>query len=130
MVECQKRLMGQSTVTPWFRTIPPERVGLFGEYDHHGLAKRVSLAFSQNFEPCEIEKLRIRQRGAVVVLIGEIQSQWLLIKMVKLAMSTSGTADVEVNGVVVGDHLRHYLEVKPSHISLQHVLRAVKRPRS
>lgn len=129
MVKCQERSKGQSTATLWFRNIPPERVGLSGEYDHQGLAKRVALAFSQHFQPDQIDKLRITQRGAVVVLVGEIQSQLLLIKMVKVAMTTSGTADVEVNGVMVGDHLKHYLEVKPSKLSLAHVLLSVKRSR-
>ncbi|NJR58997.1 MAG: hypothetical protein HC769_09150 [Cyanobacteria bacterium CRU_2_1] len=63
--------MGQSTFTSLFKTIPPERVGLCGEYDHKGLAKRVSLAFSQNFRHSDIRDLRVNQRGAVVVLMGK-----------------------------------------------------------
>ncbi len=105
--------MGQSTAF-WFGTIPPERVGLNGEYDHRGLAKRVSLVFRQQCSPVEIEQLRVTQRGAVVVLMGNIPEQRLLIKLVNLAMSVPGTADVEVNGVSVGYGLRTYLEVKPS----------------
>ena len=58
-----------------FHSIPPERVGLQGEYDHHGL--------------------------------------------VNLALSTTGAADVEVNGVIIGDSFKNYLEVKPNPELLQ-----------
>lgn len=122
-MECRRRLMGQSTASllstaSLFGTIPPERVGLNGEYDHRGLAKRVSLAFRQQCSSVEIEKLRVTQRGAVVVLMGRIPEQKLLIKLVNLAMAVPGTADVEVNGVSVGYGLKTYLEVKPSRETL------------
>lgn len=106
------RVKGQSTTT-LFHTIPPERMGLQGEYDHQGLAKRVAFAFQQQFTPVELEGLRVTQRGAVVVLAGRIPQQKLLIKLVNIAMATAGTADVEVNGTSVGYRLKTYLEVKP-----------------
>lgn len=111
-MERNRRAMGQSTA-PWFGTIPPERVGLNGEYDHRGLAKRVSLVFRQQCSPVEIEQLRVTQRGSVVVLMGKISEQKLLIKLVNLAMAVPGTADVEINGVSIGYGLKAYLEVKP-----------------
>lgn len=114
--------MGQSTFTSLFKTIPPERVGLFGEYDHKGLTKRVSLAFSQNFDPSETKTLRINQRGAVVVLVGKIPSQLLLIKLVNVAMGVSGAVDVEINGISVAHRLKTYLEVKPSKDALLKLL--------
>jgi hypothetical protein len=118
-------LIGQSTASSLFQSIPPERIGLQGEYDHHGLAKRVSLAFRQNFSPNEISSLRVAQRGAVVLLIGKIPSQRLLIKLVNLAMTIVGTADVEVNGISVGYNLRNYLDVKPSQETLVKLQRLV-----
>jgi hypothetical protein len=84
-----------------FTTIPPERVGLHGEYDHSGLAKRVKLAYEKHFESAEIRNLKISQRGAVVVLMGEVSSQRLLTKLVSIAMETEGTVSVEVNGVSI-----------------------------
>jgi hypothetical protein len=84
-----------------FRTIPPERVGLDGEYDHGGLAKRVGLAFSQSFAPSEIEHLRIIQRGAVVVLLGKVSNRRSLTRMINIALATSGAVDVEINGISV-----------------------------
>ncbi|NJN49798.1 MAG: hypothetical protein HC805_08585, partial [Alkalinema sp. RL_2_19] len=50
--------------------IPPERVGLNGEYDHSGLAKRVQLALQQRFGAA-IAHLEIAQRGRVVILTGK-----------------------------------------------------------
>jgi osmotically-inducible protein OsmY len=117
--------MGQTTSTSLFRTIPPERVGLSGEYDHDGLAKRVSLALSRTFQPDEIDRLRIRQRGTVVVLMGNIASQHLLIRLVNAAMSVSGAADVEVNGISVADRLTAYLS-QPSRASLKGLLKALR----
>lgn len=114
--------MGQSTFTPLFKTIPPERVGLFGEYDHKGLAKRVTLAVNQNFAPTELGNLRIKQRGAVVILIGEIPSQRTLIKLVNVVMAVDGAIDVEINGISVAHRLRSYLEGKPSREALVHLL--------
>jgi hypothetical protein len=94
----------QTTLAPLFnilRTIPPERVGLQGEYDHNGLAKRVELAFRQTFSPEEIARLKITQRGTVVMLVGCVASPRLLNRMVNVALSVDGAADVEVNGTSV-----------------------------
>jgi hypothetical protein len=116
--------MGQTTTTSLFRTIPPERVGVSGDYDHYGLAKRVMLAFNQAFETSEIAKLRITQRGSVVVVMGTVDSQRLLIRLVQVAMGVSGAADVEINGVSVADCLKAYLD-KPSKAVLANLLNLV-----
>lgn len=114
--------MGQSTFTSLFNTIPPERVGLGGEYDHKGLAKRVSQVLNQQFELEEIQNLRVSQRGAVVLFMGEIPNQRVLIKLVNVAMTVEGAVDVEINGVSVGHRLRNYLEIKPSRDTLVKLL--------
>ncbi|MBD3880839.1 BON domain-containing protein [Phormidium tenue FACHB-886] len=116
--------MSPSTSVSLFRSIPPERVGLNGEYDHNGLAKRVWLLFSETFEPEEIANLRVKQRGAVVVLMGTIATQQLLVRFVRTAMEVNGAVDVEVNGVSLADRLRSYLD-KPSRASLLSLLSAV-----
>ncbi|MGA7932267.1 MAG: phospholipid-binding protein [Kovacikia sp.] len=87
----------------FFKSIPPERVGLDGEYDHSGLAKRVDQAFRNQFQPHQIEKLRIFQRGRVVVLMGQVSSQPLLNQMIKSAMAVEGATDVETLGVRVAE---------------------------
>ncbi len=125
LMECGRFVMGQSASTiSLFSTMPPERIGLSGEYDYNGLAKRVSQLFSQTFEPDEIAKLRVTQRGAVVVLVGKISSQQLLVRLVRTAMSVNGAVDVEVNGVSLADRLRSYLD-KPSRDSLLGLLSSV-----
>lgn len=128
IVERDTFSMGQSTSTSLFSTIPPERIGLSGEYDYNGLAKRVIAALRQRFEADEIRGLRITQRGAVVVVMGDIVHQRLLIRLVRVAMSVTGAADVEVNGVSVGDSLRYYLEVKPSKTLLGKLVRVMDHP--
>jgi hypothetical protein len=79
----------------------------------------VGLKLRQNCPVEQIGHLRISQRGDVVVLMGKIANQRLLIKLVNLALSTTGAADVEVNGVIIGDSLKNYLEVKPNPELLQ-----------
>ncbi|NJR40870.1 MAG: hypothetical protein HC781_21065 [Leptolyngbyaceae cyanobacterium CSU_1_4] len=112
-----------------FRAIPPERIGLNGEYDHQGLAKRVALEFSKTFEADELENLKIAQRGTVVVLLGNVSSQQFLIKLVAAVMNVSGAVDVEINGVCVAEPLRFYLEVKPSKEALVNLLSLVNHRR-
>jgi hypothetical protein len=88
-----------------FATIPPERVGLRGEYDYYGLTKRVRLKLEQQFSPDQIENLQIGQRGAIVLLEGEVNGQRLLKDLITASMSVSGAVGVEVNGVTVYEPL-------------------------
>ena len=81
--------------------IPPERVGIRGEYDHHGLAKRVYLKFNQILGKPAIADLSVLQRGRVVILHGKIASQDLLNQLVQLAMQVDGADDVEIRGIRV-----------------------------
>jgi hypothetical protein len=81
-----------------FQTIPPERIGLNGEYDHSGLAKRVELAFQQAFASEQLQALSISQRGRVVVLKGQVAGS-LLKQLVEVASKIYGAADVETYAV-------------------------------
>jgi len=83
-------------------TIPPERVGLSGEYDESGLAKRVALAFDQEPDLADEARLWVAQTGGTVVLKGEVSDQETLDKMVSVARSVSGATDVETDQVEVG----------------------------
>jgi osmotically-inducible protein OsmY len=94
-----------ATVMPLFATIPPERVGLNGEYDHSGLAKRVALAFQENVAAEEIANLRVTQRGRVVILMGEIANKRLLSRLISLAMQVDGATGVETSGVITHEKL-------------------------
>jgi osmotically-inducible protein OsmY len=82
-------------------TIPPERVGLNGEYDQSGLAKRVAKAFDEaGFQ--DHQTVWIAQTGTTVVLKGSCHDQELLNKMVSIARATHGAQAVETNQVKVG----------------------------
>lgn len=84
----------------WFSSIPPERTGLHGEYDYYGLSKRVSQCLSMNVGG-ELRRLKVRQRGRVVVLSGRLGSPYQLREIVDLALSVDGVDEVETYGVKV-----------------------------
>ncbi|HEY9727641.1 MAG TPA: BON domain-containing protein [Chroococcales cyanobacterium] len=83
-------------------TIPPERVGLNGEYDQSGLAKRVALAFDNEADLADEERLWVAQTGGTVVLKGEVSDQATLNKMVSVAQGVNGATDVDTSQVQVG----------------------------
>jgi hypothetical protein len=83
-------------------SVPPERVGLNGEYDQSGLAKRVALAFDQDPDLDDIETLYIAQTGSTVVLKGRAPSQDILSKMVNVAKKIDGATAVETDQVSIG----------------------------
>ncbi|MCC5655450.1 BON domain-containing protein [Nostoc sp. XA010] len=84
------------------QSIPPERVGLSGEYDQSGLAKRVALAFDQDPQLDDVNTLWVAQTGSTVVLKGKVPSQEILNKMVSVASSVSGATDVDTNQATIG----------------------------
>ncbi len=82
--------------------IPPERLGLEGEYDDSGLAKRVALAFDQDPELPDLHSVWVAQTGTTVVLKGNVPSQDELDKLVEIARSVYGAGDVTTDEVTVG----------------------------
>jgi hypothetical protein len=84
------------------QTIPPERLGLNGEYDQSGLAKRVALAFDEDPQLDDVNTLWVAQTGSTVVLRGKVNSQEILKKMVSVARSVNGTTSVDTSEVTVG----------------------------
>jgi hypothetical protein len=83
-------------------TIAAERVGLNGEYDQSGLAKRVALAFDQDSGLTDIDTLWVAQTGSTVVLKGTVPSQDILNQMVSVAQGVSGATDVDTSQVSMG----------------------------
>ena len=84
------------------QTTPPERVGLNGEYDQSGLAKRVALAFDEDPQLDDIETLYVAQTGGTVVLKGKVPSQDILNRMVSVARNVNGATGVETDQVTIG----------------------------
>jgi len=81
------------------QTTPPERIGLNGEYDQSGLAKRVALAFDQDPDLDDIDTLWVAQTGSTVVLKGKVPSQDILTKMVSIAHGVDGSTDIDTTEV-------------------------------
>jgi osmotically-inducible protein OsmY len=77
--------------------IPPERIGLNGEYDHCGLAKRVRASFHRQFGRDAVKQLMVKQRGSTVVLSGQVEALTLLDQLVNLALQVEGATHVELN---------------------------------
>ncbi|MFN6465265.1 MAG: BON domain-containing protein [Nostoc sp. DedVER02] len=84
------------------QSIPPERLGLSGEYDQSGLAKRVALAFDQDDQLDDVDTLWVAQTGSTVVLKGKVPSQEILNRMVSVARSVNGATDVDTNQATIG----------------------------
>jgi osmotically-inducible protein OsmY len=82
--------------------VAAERMGVNGEYDQSGLAKRVALAFDEDASVTDEERLWVAQTGGSVVLKGEVSSQEILDRMVELASGVSGATDVSIDQVTVG----------------------------
>ena len=83
-------------------SIAPERMGLNGEYDQSGLAKRVALAFDEDPDLDDIDTLYVAQTSGTVVLKGKVPSQEILNKMVSVANGVNGATAVETNQVTIG----------------------------
>ena len=81
--------------------IPPERLGLIGEYDQSGLAKRVALAFDQDDALADVDTLWVAQLGTTVVLKGKVPSRDVLNKMVEVANNVNGASAVTTDQVTV-----------------------------
>ncbi|WP_392530734.1 phospholipid-binding protein [Nostoc sp. C117] len=84
------------------QSIPAERVGLSGEYDQSGLAKRVALAFDQDDQLDDVDTLWVAQTGSTVVLKGKVPSQEILNQMISVARNVNGTTDVDTSQATVG----------------------------
>lgn len=82
--------------------IPIERVGLHGEYDQSGLAKRVALAFDQDPQVDDVDTVYVAQTGSTVVLKGKAPSQDILNKLIQVANNVNGATAVNADQVEIG----------------------------
>jgi osmotically-inducible protein OsmY len=81
--------------------IPAERLGLNGEYDQSGLAKRVAAAFDQDASVADIETVWVAQTSGTVVLKGEVPSQEQLNRLIEIANEQNGATAVNADQVTV-----------------------------
>jgi hypothetical protein len=87
----------------WFQKIPPERIGLQGEYDYYGLAKRVRHRLREVVGLAVLHQVKIRQRGRVIVLVGCVTSAEVLETMLRTVLSVEGADAVETYGLSLTD---------------------------
>lgn len=80
---------------------PPEAMGIEGEYDPSGLAKRVAMALDRDPIVEDLETVEIVQIGKAIVLKGQVPEQGVLDRLVKIASQVDGTAEVDTHEVVV-----------------------------
>lgn len=92
----RSRLIGLAAANGLLAAIPPERVGLDGEYDHSGLAKRVQRALQQALGDESVAQLEIAQRGKVVLVRGPCLDAWLVRQITRLILEIDGADFVEV----------------------------------
>lgn len=97
----QARQSAPQVAAPAQASIPPERVGLSGEYDQSGLAKRVALAFDNDPDIDDIDTLYVAQTGSTVVLKGKAPSQQILNRMIATAQKVNGATSVDADQVTV-----------------------------
>ncbi|WP_016950574.1 BON domain-containing protein [Anabaena sp. PCC 7108] len=83
------------------QTVPPERLGLNGEYDQSGLAKRVALAFDEDPQLDDVDTLWVAQTSGTVVLKGKVPSQDILNKMIAVARAVNGSTSVDTSQVEI-----------------------------
>ncbi len=93
--------MNPSADAPAAEAIPPERVGLSGEYDQSGLAKRVALAFDQDSEVADVDHVYVAQTGSTVVLKGQAPSQAIINRLIEIANGVNGASAVDVDQVEI-----------------------------
>jgi hypothetical protein len=79
----------------------PENMGLDGEYDTNGLAKRVAAAFDNNPDIEDIQTLEIFQDGGTIHLKGSLPNQSILDHMIDMASKVDGTKAVDTSQVKI-----------------------------
>ncbi|MDX2213918.1 MAG: hypothetical protein SFY66_11585 [Oculatellaceae cyanobacterium bins.114] len=80
---------------------PPECMGVEGEYDPCGLAKRVALALDRDPIVDDLATLEIIQIGRAIALKGRVAEPSVLSRIVEVASQVDGTDAVDTNQVNV-----------------------------
>lgn len=80
---------------------PPEYMGLEGEYDEKGLAKRVAAAFDRDPEIEEIETLEIIQEGSTIILKGSVPNPIILEHLSDVTARVDGTKTVDTSQITI-----------------------------
>lgn len=80
---------------------PPEYMGLDGEYDPSGLAKRAAIALEDDPVASHLEQLRLIQFGDSVIFEGQVSSRIELDHVVDVVRQVDGTKHIETDRVTI-----------------------------
>lgn len=86
-------------------TIAPEKLGIEGEYDENGMAKRVALALDEDPNINDLETVYLAQKEGVVLFKGKVPDQETLDELVNVARRVEGVAEVETDQVAIGSSI-------------------------
>ena len=81
--------------------IPPDCMGLDGEYDPFGLAKRVAKALDERPQTAQVSTLTLEQQGNTIIYDGQVTDHQVLDAIVDVTRRIDGTHAVETDQVQV-----------------------------
>lgn len=81
--------------------LPPDCMGLEGEYDPCGLAKRVAAALNDQQQLAELQTLTLAQKGSTIVYYGHVEDRQTLDKIIETTAQVDGTHAIDVDQVSV-----------------------------
>jgi hypothetical protein len=81
--------------------IPIEYLGLEGEYDRCGLAKRVAQALDDHENLAHLDSLSLAQKGNGIAFWGRVPNHTILDAVINTASRVDGTHEVDVTGVSI-----------------------------
>ena len=82
-------------------SIPSERIGLDGEYDASGLAKRVAQALAEDSVFNTVSTIYVAQNDSRIIFKGTVSDQAMLDRLSNIAQTVSGVSNVDVSQVEV-----------------------------
>lgn len=90
-------LLVKDSTTP----LAQERIGLDGEYDASGLAKRVAKALAEDSILSGISTIYVAQNDSNIILKGTISERNFLDRLMTVAQSVQGVGEVDVSQVQI-----------------------------
>ena len=82
-------------------SVAVERIGLDGEYDPSGLAKRVARAFEEDIILQGIPNVYVAQNESKIILKGTVSNQTFLDRLVAVARNVRGVSEVDISQVQI-----------------------------
>ncbi len=81
--------------------VSPEKMGADGQYDKHGLAKRVKKAVDNIPNISDSAKVYVAQKGSTVFLKGSVANRSTLETVVSVVKGVKGVEAVNTDGIVL-----------------------------